>query len=126
MQSDTAVDDVALVELRHVRVHLRPHQAEGDGLVAHQRLIVRFGVADVLLVPPAVQQPAEDGSQAPVLIPLLFEDLDPVVRHAHSEAVVEAEPALLHRPRHPGHPGHVLRNRDGSRLEGVKQLVGEH
>ena len=50
MQGDPSIDHRVLSELAHVPIHLLIHQPEGERFVPHQRLIVRFGVRDRLLL----------------------------------------------------------------------------
>ena len=86
-------------------------------LVADQRLVVALGVADVLLAVPAIQQRVEELGQVPLLVALLLEELDPVVRHAHRQAVVESDAAFGDRPGHADHSRDVFGDGDRLRIQ---------
>mmetsp|Transcript_9850 Transcript_9850/g.28314 ORF Transcript_9850/g.28314 Transcript_9850/m.28314 type:complete len:381 (+) Transcript_9850:270-1412(+) len=127
VQRDAAVDDeVGRGEERHAVVHLLIHEPEGNGLVAHQRLVVRLAVAHHLLLVPAVGEGVGDVAHLPLVIRLLLEQLDPHVGRRHGQAVVEPEPALGHGAAQSGHARHVLRDGNGARAHPVDHVVGEH
>ncbi len=59
VQSDAAVDNRRVDRLVHVPVHFLIHQAKRDSLVADQRLVVAFGIADVLFLVAAIEEGVE-------------------------------------------------------------------
>ena len=60
MQGNTAVNHVVLVALLEVPVHVGIDEAEDDGLVAYQCLVVTLAIGDGLLVGTAVLDFPED------------------------------------------------------------------
>ena len=50
MQRNPTIRHKARSRQTHIPVHLFVHQPERDSLVSHQRLIVAFRIADVLLM----------------------------------------------------------------------------
>jgi len=125
VQRQTAIDAQVLVRDPHVRVHVAADQAEDDGLVAHQGLVVGLGVADGLFVPAAVGEFVPQAAHGPVLVRHLLDELDPVIRHPHGEAAVETAAAVLCRRGKPRHAAHILGHGEGIRPHGVNQAVGE-
>ncbi len=125
MQRHAPVDPQVAAAGAHVPVHVRADQAEDDGLVAHQGLVVGLGVADGFLVPAPVGQLVPQVPHGPVLVGDLLDELDPVVRNPHGEAVVEAETAFFRRGGQPGHAAHVLGHDQGIRSQAVDHPVGQ-
>ena len=69
MEGDATVNDQrGAGHHGHVVVHLLVHQPEGDGLVAHQCLVVALRVGDAGLRPAPVGQRVGDVAHVPVLI----------------------------------------------------------
>ena len=125
MQGHAAVDDEVFGGAVHVEVHLLVHQTEGDGLVADEGLVVRFGVGHGLDVGQAVGHHGPHLPDVPLLVGDIFQQLDPEVGNGHAEAVVEADSAVVEGDAHPGHAAHVLGDGDGRRAELVDESVGE-
>ena len=125
VQGDAAIDDRIAAGLAHVPVHVRVHQPKGDGLVAYQRLVVTFGVGDVLFALTAVEQHAKDLAHAPVLVAPIAQHLDPVVGDAHGQTIVEPQPTFVHRAGQPDHTRGILGNGDHVRANLMGQLVGQ-
>ena len=113
------------IVLGHVPVHLLVHQPERERLVADQRLVVAFGVGDGGLAVAAVGEHAPEFVEIPVLVAAVLEQLDPVVRDAHGEAVGEADAAVFDRPAEARHAGHVLGDGDGAGFHVLDELGGE-
>ena len=65
---NAAVDGTVLVALSEVPIHIGIDESEDEGLVAHEGLVVAFGVGDVALVGAAVGEFPEDAARLPVLI----------------------------------------------------------
>ena len=94
VEGDAAFDDRVVVVLGHVPVHLLVHEAEGDGFVTDEGLVVGFGVSDGGFAVAAVVEDAPEFFHVPVFVALVFEELDPVVGDAHGEAVGETDAAF--------------------------------
>ena len=83
VQSDPTIHDRILRIHIHGKVHLLIDESEHQGFVTNQRLVVALRVADGPLVRPLVGQLVPHFSRTPLLVPLLLDPLDPMVRHAH-------------------------------------------
>ena len=125
MECHTAFDHEVTVVLLHMPVHICIYQAEDDGLISYQRLVVAFGVTDRLFVGPAVGRLPPDGGRMPVLVFLLLDRLDPVVGNVHRHAVVEAIAAVFIFGCQSGHAAHFLGDGDGIFIHFVYQFVGK-
>ena len=125
VKSDTALHHVVLVALLEMPVHVGIHQAEDDGLVAHQSLVMALGIGDGLLILASVSELPEEGCRLPVLVALLLDGLNPVVGDVHGESVVEAIAAIADRCRESGHAAHVLGNGDGILVDLMYEVVGQ-
>ena len=68
MQGQAAVDHVSRIAFLHMPIHVGIDQAEDDGLVAHQRLVMAFGIADGLFVVTAVGQFPIQMARFPVFV----------------------------------------------------------
>ena len=123
VQRDAAVDDHGLAGLVHVPVHFLVHQPERDRLVADQRLVVALGIADVLFAESAIHQRVINLAQVPVFVGFFFEQLDPVIGHAHRQAIIETEPAFVDRPRHADHAADIFGDGDRVGLDVVDELL---
>ena len=126
VQRDGTVHDHVLARAVHAGVHFLVRQAEHDGLVAHQRLVVGLRVADDLLLIAAGDQFPVHLADLPVAVLLLLDRLDEEVRQAHGQAVVKADAAVLDGQAHARHGAHVLRDGDGALLVAVNQVAGQH
>jgi hypothetical protein len=78
----------------HMPVHVRADQPEDDGLVAHQGLVVGLGIADGPFIVAAVGQLVPEMPMGQCSSGI-SDELDPVVRDSHGEAVVKAEAPVL-------------------------------
>ena len=125
VQRHAAVHGAVVVARHHVPVHLLVDEAEDDGLVTHEGLVVALGIGNGLLVGTAVGQLPENGSGVPILVLTLLDGLDPVVGDAHRHAVVKADAAVLESAGQSGHAAHLLGNGDGMGIDGVDQHVGQ-
>ncbi len=125
MEGDAALDDRVRIILLHVPVHFFVHQAEGQGLVADERLVVAFRVGDGGFAKTAVCEDAPELIKIPLLVAGVLEQLDPVIRDPHGEAMGEADPALGIRAAKAGHARHVFCHHDGTRLDLGDQFIGE-
>ncbi len=126
VQGDATVHGIgAAHQLRHEPVHIGIDQAEDDGLVSHQCLVVTLGIGDGLLIGTPVGGLPPDGRGVPLLIFLLLDQLDPEVGDVHRQAVVEAITPCLGRHRQSRHTAHLLGDGDCLRIDLVDQLVGQ-
>ena len=125
VEGDAALDDRVLVLGGHVPIHLFVHEPEGEGLIADECLVVAFRVGDGGLAVAAVGEDAPEFVEVPVLVALVLEELDPMIRDAHGEAVGETNAALRVRAAQAGHAGHVLGDDDRAGLDFRNELVGE-
>ena len=125
VQGHAAVDHAVVVAHHHVPVHLLVDEAEDDGLIAHQRLVVALGIAHGLLVGAAVGELPEYRGGLPVLVALLLDGLDPVVGYAHGHAVVKAQAAVAVGACQARHAAHLLGNGDGVWVDLVYEHVGQ-
>ena len=106
-------------------VHLLSHQPEREGLVAHQRLVVRFGVSDRLDARQTVGQDVPNGVYVPLFVGYLLELSDPEIRNGHAQAVVETDASVCGRNRDARHAAHLLGDRNGLGTEIVYQRIGQ-
>ena len=125
MQGDGPVDGDGMVGFAHAGVHLGVRHAEDQRLVAHQRLVVGFAVADVLFLGAAGGQLVPHLEHIPLIVGIVLEQLDPEVRNAHGQAVVEADAAAADGDAHAGHAAHLLADGQREGIDGVDQLVGQ-
>ena len=124
-QGHAPVYDKVGVALAHVPVHHVVDEAEYDGLVAHESLVVALGIVDGLFVGPPVGQFPEYGGRFPVLVLLLLDGLYPEVGDTHGHAVVEADAAVLELGGQARHAAHLFGDGDGARIYLVDELVGQ-
>ena len=118
VQGYAPVYQQVLRALVHRPVHILVDQAEDDGLVAYERLVVALGIGDRVLVGALVGELPPDAAHAPLLVAEFLDPLDPMVGDAHRHPEVEAHAAGLD-------PADVLGDRDGLRVQLVDQLVGQ-
>lgn len=93
VQGDAPVNAQAFMAYMHVFVDIRSDQPEDQGLIADQGLIVRFGVADGLLLRAPVVQLVPQSAHGPVFVGNVFDQTDPQVGNAHGEPVIKADSA---------------------------------
>ena len=106
-------------------VHVCINEAENDGFVANQCLIMTLAIRDSLLIWTAILDLPEDGADIDILVTYLFNSFNPVVGYVHGHAVIEAVAAILELGCQAGHTTHFLSNGDGLRINLVNQTVGE-
>ena len=100
------------------------HQPKCDCLVPHQRLVVALYVGDVCFAPSAVEQRVVHLLHVPVFVPSVAQQMDPIVRNAHGQAIPEPQSSFLHRAAGSRHPAHVFGNGQGSGVARADQGVG--
>jgi len=77
VKGDGAIDDKVRMLPVHGIIHFLVGQTEHDGLVAHQCLIMAFGVTDDMLIRTAGNQLPVQLSDVPVAIPLFLNPMPP-------------------------------------------------
>ena len=118
-------------------VHVCINEAENDGFVANQCLIMTLAIRDSLLIWTAILDLPEDGADIDILdlpedgadidilVTYLFNSFNPVVGYVHGHAVIEAVAAIFELGCQAGHTTHFLSNGDGLRIHLVNQTVGQ-
>jgi len=113
VQGHTPVDDGILAVYFHAPVHFLVAQAEHNGLVANQRLIVGLAVADDLFFGTAGSQFVVNMPQIPMFVGNFLQQADPKIRRTHSQPVVKADAAVFDRQTQARHCGHILGDQNG-------------
>ena len=108
MQRNASVDDEILLVFRHCSIHLLVHQPERQGLIPHQRLVVRLSISDGLHVGKPVGHGEEELVHVPLLISLVFQHLNPEIGQSHSETVIEADASILNLCADSRHSAHIF------------------
>ncbi|VTR68605.1 hypothetical protein DESC_710101 [Desulfosarcina cetonica] len=116
--------DVRVIE-GHVLVHGTTGHAEHKGLIAHQGLVVGFGIADGLLLMTPVGELMPQVAHGPLFVGRVLGEPDPVVGHPHGKAIVKAHPARIHGQRQSRHAADVLGDGDGVGPQAMDQFVGQ-
>ena len=124
VQCHAAVHGHAVAAGLHRVVHGGVHQSEDDGLVAHQRLVVAFGVVDGLFFGAVLGQFVVDFANGPFFVGLFLYQFYPVVGHAHRQPVVESDAAGVDAACYAGVSAHLFGNGDGPRVDQMGHAVG--
>ena len=114
-----------MVICHHVPVHLLVYQAEDDGLVTHECLVMALGIGDSLLVGTTVGQFPNNAGGVPVLVLALLDGLDPIVGDTHRHAVVKTDAAILETAGQTWHAAHLLSDGDGIGVDFVDEDIGK-
>ena len=117
MQSHSPVDNHIFLVNAHTPVHFLIAQAEHNGLVPHQCLIVRFTVTDHLFVGAADGEFIINMIQIPMLVRCSFQQADPHIRFSHGKAVVKANATLGNGNAQSGDGRHILRDQQSIRID---------
>ena len=125
VQRHSALHCEVVVSYHHVPIHVGIYKSENYCLVAHESLVVAFGVVDCLFVGAAVGQFPEYRRGFPVLVFLFLDGLYPEIGYAHRHTVVEADAAVAELVGQPRHSAHLLRYCYCVRVDFVYQLVGK-
>ena len=125
MEGNTTVDGAVFIAFAEMPVHVGINEAEDEGLVAHECLVVALAVGDGALVGAAVGDFPEYGGGFPVFVSLLLDGLYPIVGHVHGHAVVEAVAAVLEGGCESGHTADFFGNGDGGGFDFVDEEVGK-
>ena len=116
---------IVLITLLEVPIHVGVNQSEDDCLVAHQCLVVTFGIGDGFLILTSVRHLPEETAGFPVFILLLLDCLDPIVGDIHCHAVVKSITSGNEGSCQAGHTRHLFGNGDGTRVHFVNEQVGQ-
>ena len=125
VQCHAPVHDAVLVPGFHGVVHFLVAEAEHDGLIAHQGLVVAFAIADDPLVAAAGGQFVVDLVQIPIFVAVFLQQTDPHIRLAHGQTVIEAQAAPGNGQAQAGQGRGILGNGDGVGIHLADQLVGQ-
>ena len=125
MEGDPTVHHQVLSILVHVPVHLLVDQPEDNGLIAHQGLVVRFGIANGLFVGPFGGKFLKNFRNVPGLIGLFFDGFDPVIGSAHGQAVRKTNTSVFYRNSQSGITAHILCYGKGSRSDFLYHFIGQ-
>lgn len=125
VKRDAAVYQVVFVSFPEVPIHVSVYQAEDDGLVSHQRLVMAFAIRDGFLVAAAVFHFPEYAAGLPVLVAHFLDGLYPIIGDVHGHPVVEAITAILEFGGQSRHAAHFLRDGDGVLVHFMYQAVGQ-
>ena len=106
-------------------VHVCINEAENDGFVANQCLIMTLAIRDSLLIWTAILDLPEDRADVNVLVAYLLNGFNPVIRNIHGHAVIKAVAAILKLGSQTWHTTHFLCNGDSLRINLVNQTVSE-
>ena len=119
------VHQIVLRGLVHCEIHLLVHEAEDNGLVAHEGLVMAFGIGDGLLFGALAGEFPPDFAHGPLLVALFLYPLDPVVCNAHGHAEVKAHAAGLEGGGKAGHCGDILCYGEAVRVHFLDQHGGK-
>ena len=86
-----------LAEDTHVCVYFSIEEPHGNGLIADKGLIVAFGIGDAWLFVSSIGQLKSYLADFPILIFLLFQQLDPHVGNCHGQSEPKTYSSFLYR-----------------------------
>ena len=116
---------IVVVALLHVPVHVAVDESEDDGLVSDECLVVALSVGDSSLRRTVIAQFVPHILGIPRFVGLLFDQLDPVVRHIHRQTVVKAVAFGGLAFAQSGQSAHFLGNSRRRGLDSVDKFVGK-
>ena len=119
------LDRQTRISYAHVPVHLLIRQPEHDRFIPHQRLIMRFTVADGLFTGAPGRQFIPHLPDIPVLVLDLGNRPDPIIRQSHAEPIIKAHAAFPNRQAHSRHAAHILRDCHRVLTETMHQIIGQ-
>ena len=112
MECNATVNPFVLIALLEMPIHVGINKAEYNRLIAHQCLIMTFGIRDGLFVLATVGHLPEHAGRLPVLIHLLLDNLNPIIRDVHCHPIVKAVTSVMERQCQSRHTGHLFGNRN--------------
>ena len=125
VQSYAAMHVVVFVALLEVPIHVSIDKAEDDGFIAHQCLVVTFGIRDSLLIGATISHFPEEAGWFPIFVYLFFDGLNPIVGDVHGHAVVESVAAIFELSGKAWHARYLFGNGDGFGVDLMNQAVGQ-
>ncbi len=94
MKSYAAVYHVSIVPFLHVPIHFCIYQSKNNSFVAHQSLIVAFGIANGFFIYTSICEFPENMSGFPVFVFYFFNILYPEIRYTHCHPKVKANTTI--------------------------------
>ncbi len=88
----TSVHQQRFIAFLHMPIHIGIDKAENYGFIAHQRLVVTFGVTDSFFTQTAVNHLPIDMPRHPIFIFDFFDIFYPKIGQAHCHAVIKPIP----------------------------------
>ena len=125
VKSNTAACHEVFVALLEVPIHVGIDEAEDDGLVAHQSLVVAFAIRYCLFVATTILNLPEYRAWLPVFVLLLLDGLNPIVWNVHRHAVVETVASILEFSSQSRHSAHLFGYGDSLWIYLVDKQVGK-
>ena len=125
MERNASIYGIVLVSFLHVPVHIRINQAENDGFIAHQGLVMAFRIGDGLFIFAAVGHFPEHAGWLPVFIYFLLDCLNPIIGNIHGHTVIKSVAAIFIFCRQSGHSRYFFGNGDGFGIDLMDKPVGK-
>jgi hypothetical protein len=117
---------IGLKQATHASVDVCIEQPHRLGLVTDDGLVMALCVADNLLPPSSISQTMRNMAHIPVLIRRAIKELDPHIRHKHTQPIIKSHTAILEFPAERGHTRNILSNSDCIWINLPDQSVCEH
>jgi len=108
---------------RMISTHLLVHQPECKRFIAYKSLVMALSVRDALLKMAPVCERVGNVTHVPCVVLHVLEELDPLVRNRHGEAVVKADAPDVCRDTKKRHPRHIFGDGDDIGEEGMQDIV---
>jgi hypothetical protein len=115
--------NLSVLKGRRVSTHLLVHQPERERFIAHQSLVMALCIGDTFLAIAPVRQCMDDITHVPRIILHVLEELDPLVRNCHGEAVVKTNAPDVRRGAKKRHPRHIFSDGDDIGEERMQSVV---
>ena len=116
---------IVFITLLHVPIHIGVYQAENNGFVTYQCLVVAFRIRYCFFVLTAIGYFPEHAGRFPVFIYLFFDSLNPIIGNIHSHAIIKPIAAVLKLGSQTRHSRYFLRNGYCFRINLMNQAVGK-
>ena len=125
MQCDAAMHCIIFIPFLEMPIHISIYQTKNNSLIAHQCLVMAFGIRNSLLVLASVGHFPEHAARFPVFINLLLDCFNPIIRNIHGHTVIKPISTILNRCCQPGHTRNFFRNGNRFGIYLMNQLVGQ-
>ncbi len=125
MESHASFHSKVIVVNHHVPIHLLIYKSEDYSLIAHKSLVMAFAIRDSLLIGTSVCQLPEYRSGMPILILLLLDHLNPIIRYTHSHTVVETNATISIFRSQTGHTAHLFSDGYSVRIHLMDKHIGK-